>query len=131
MSQISAQSSVNTVTPPTVPGPFYMNEGVPTPKQFNSVMSHMPQEAVGRINKARAEAGMFSLFDPEESANLRKEWLTVFHNERKQLNNLYFASKTALPKSDPETEDEGATPRSASGKDINSEVNNSITPTET
>jgi hypothetical protein len=110
-----------------------MNDGVPNEEQFQSVLAHIPQKTVARINKGRAEAGIFSLFDREKSAKLRSEWVTNFHNERKKLNNLYFdlASKTALPKSDPETEDEKATPRSASGKDTGAEVNNSITPTET
>jgi hypothetical protein len=50
------------------------------------------------------------------------------------LNNLYFdfAAKTALPESDPETEDEEGTPQSASGKDIDDKANSTMmTCTET
>jgi len=109
-----------------------MNEGVPTREQFDSVMPHISQEAVCRINQGRCDAGIYSLFDPPEAVKLRNEWVSIFDNERKQLNNLYFGSKTALPESDPETKDEVATPQSASGKDMDDKLNNTtITCTET
>jgi hypothetical protein len=74
MSQVSAPTNfVNTVTPSTVPGPFYMNDGVPNEEQFQSVQAHIPQETVARINKGRAEAGITSLFDRQESVKLGNE----------------------------------------------------------
>jgi len=136
MSQASAQTSVKSSTARTVPGPF----NIENPDLFDTLklmdfMSEETREEAIKITERASKAYVEG--DQREAVRLRREREQLCREVATKLNNTYYtdlaarASITAPPKSDHDSDDETATQRSVLEESMGTEVNNSITPTDT
>jgi hypothetical protein len=111
------------------------------PSDMYTLLEYMPEKIADIVQDMKSLRGECNLHrDPEhtkEGIELRSRYMTICQEQGTEMNRKYYdflhteAANTALPESDHDSEDEQATEQAPSGQDIDTEINASMTPTET